>query len=162
MAIVGYRQVTGCTSLSDLFSNWDDIMTNDFWGTPMSHSASHKSWRPLTTLTFRAGWCAHGSDVFPFHVVNTVLHVVATTLFQALCETVVFHNRIVQSRRLRRSLAWVAGMLYGVHPIHVECVTNIVGRAEPLSAIFFLLSVFAFRWAGGWVGGRAVAARACV
>lgn len=26
---------------------------NDFWGTPMEDAASHKSYRPLTVLTFR-------------------------------------------------------------------------------------------------------------
>lgn len=29
------------------------VFRNDFWGTPMSDLASHKSYRPLTTLTFR-------------------------------------------------------------------------------------------------------------
>lgn len=29
------------------------VATNDFWGTPMSDPNSHKSYRPLTTLTFR-------------------------------------------------------------------------------------------------------------
>lgn len=29
------------------------VVTNDFWGTPMSDPNSHKSYRPLTTLTFR-------------------------------------------------------------------------------------------------------------
>lgn len=29
------------------------IWTNDFWGTPMSSPESHKSYRPLTVLTFR-------------------------------------------------------------------------------------------------------------
>lgn len=29
------------------------VFTNDFWGTPMSDPNSHKSYRPLTTLSFR-------------------------------------------------------------------------------------------------------------
>ncbi|XP_015378109.1 PREDICTED: transmembrane and TPR repeat-containing protein 3-like [Diuraphis noxia] len=29
------------------------VATNDFWGTPLSDPNSHKSYRPLTTLTFR-------------------------------------------------------------------------------------------------------------
>jgi hypothetical protein len=29
------------------------VAVNDFWGTPMSDPNSHKSYRPLTTLTFR-------------------------------------------------------------------------------------------------------------
>lgn len=29
------------------------VFKNDFWGTPMSDPNSHKSYRPLTTLSFR-------------------------------------------------------------------------------------------------------------
>lgn len=45
-AIVGNGDVTGANPLLQLFRN-------DFWGTPMSEPSSHKSYRPLTTLTFR-------------------------------------------------------------------------------------------------------------
>lgn len=29
------------------------VFENDFWGTKMSHNSSHKSYRPLTVLSFR-------------------------------------------------------------------------------------------------------------
>ncbi|KAF3428234.1 hypothetical protein E2986_11746 [Frieseomelitta varia] len=32
---------------------WTSILKDDFWGTPMHDINSHKSYRPLTTLTFR-------------------------------------------------------------------------------------------------------------
>lgn len=34
-------------------SSWSDIFFNDFWGTPMSHSGSHGSYRPVTVLSLR-------------------------------------------------------------------------------------------------------------
>ncbi|XP_039295433.1 protein O-mannosyl-transferase TMTC3-like [Nilaparvata lugens] len=46
-AIVRNNDVTGQTPLHRL-------LVDDFWGTPMSDPFSHKSYRPLTTLTFRA------------------------------------------------------------------------------------------------------------
>lgn len=45
-AIKRNRDVTGSNGLID-------VMFNDFWGAPMSSNASHKSYRPLTILTFR-------------------------------------------------------------------------------------------------------------
>lgn len=45
-AIVQNPDVLGTTSIRKLF-------TNDFWGRPMSDPESHKSYRPITTLTFR-------------------------------------------------------------------------------------------------------------
>ncbi|CAH2063833.1 unnamed protein product, partial [Iphiclides podalirius] len=45
-AIVTNPDVTGASTLKQL-------LTNDFWGTPMADINSHKSYRPLTTLSFR-------------------------------------------------------------------------------------------------------------
>lgn len=44
--IVENKDVLGGTSLWQLFGH-------DFWGDPMSHKLSHKSYRPLTILSFR-------------------------------------------------------------------------------------------------------------
>lgn len=30
-----------------------DVFSNDFWGTRLTHPSSHKSYRPLTVLSFR-------------------------------------------------------------------------------------------------------------
>ncbi|KAK7604608.1 hypothetical protein V9T40_005794 [Parthenolecanium corni] len=45
-AISRNPDVLGTSSIAQLFRN-------DFWGTPMSDVNSHKSYRPLTVLTFR-------------------------------------------------------------------------------------------------------------
>ena len=38
-----------------------------------------------------------------------------------------------------------AGLLFALHPIHTEAVVNVVGRAELLSAMFFLLAFASYR-----------------
>lgn len=48
-AIVYNRDVLGTSPLAD-------ILVNDFWGMRMKLKESHKSYRPLTTLSFR--YCA--------------------------------------------------------------------------------------------------------
>lgn len=45
-AITMNKDVLGVTPITHVFRN-------DFWGTPMSDINSHKSYRPLTTLSFR-------------------------------------------------------------------------------------------------------------
>lgn len=45
-AIVNNEDVKGNNALSQVFYN-------DFWGTSLTHKSSHKSYRPLTTLSFR-------------------------------------------------------------------------------------------------------------
>ncbi|KFB36256.1 hypothetical protein ZHAS_00003372 [Anopheles sinensis] len=45
-AITLNKDVLGLSPVAQVFRN-------DFWGTPMADLSSHKSYRPLTTLTFR-------------------------------------------------------------------------------------------------------------
>lgn len=42
---------------------------------------SHKSYRPLTVLTFWLNHRVHGLEPFGYHLVNVVLHTLVTLLF---------------------------------------------------------------------------------
>ena len=72
-----------------------ELLKRDFWGTPLTEPQSHKSFRPVTTLTFRLNWLlANGRNTqwpsststttttttFGFHVVNVILHGIVTAL----------------------------------------------------------------------------------
>uniref|UniRef100_A0A4Y0BL38 dolichyl-phosphate-mannose--protein mannosyltransferase n=1 Tax=Anopheles funestus TaxID=62324 RepID=A0A4Y0BL38_ANOFN len=111
------------------------VFRNDFWGTPMADLSSHKSYRPLTTLTFRLNYLTFGLRSVWFHATNVALHAVATMLFTRVCLTIA---------GLRRNFAILAGVLFAVHPIHTEAVTGIVGRADVLACIFFLISLLVY------------------
>src|SRR5207253_5693736 len=39
--------------------------------------------------------------------------------------------------------ALAAGLIFAVHPVHVEAVANIAGRAELMAALFAVLAVYA-------------------
>jgi hypothetical protein len=55
VAIVGNKDVT-----SDGPTNFTAILTHDFWGEDIGSSSSHKSFRPVTVLTFRLNFLLHG------------------------------------------------------------------------------------------------------
>lgn len=107
-----------------------NILHNDFWGIPMSKEQSHKSYRPLCVLSFRLNYFLHGLEPLGYHLVNLVLHILVTVLLYK-----------VSGHYVRPHTAYVASLLFAVHPIHTEAVTGAVGRAELLSAIFFLLTL---------------------
>ncbi|XP_025423842.1 transmembrane and TPR repeat-containing protein 1-like [Sipha flava] len=111
------------------------VAVNDFWGTPMSDPNSHKSYRPLTTLTFRMNHYLFGLQPVWFHVINVVLHSLCSILFARLCISVA---------GLQHKYGLLAGILFAVHPIHTEAVTGIVGRADVLACLFFLLSFLTY------------------
>ena len=107
-AIVENDDVKAGTPLSQLF--W-----NDFWGKAMSDPTSHKSYRPLTVLTFRLNYAMHGVEPFGYHAFNVVMHCLATLLFLNTCWHVIFTNC--------SGAALLAGLLFATHPIHTEAVS---------------------------------------
>ncbi|MFL5384301.1 MAG: hypothetical protein ACJ8GN_17400 [Longimicrobiaceae bacterium] len=102
---------------------------------------SAELYRPVTLLSFAADWALTGGSVAWMHGVNVALHAAATALMAALVW------------RLGGG-AWAAaaaGALFAVHPVHVEAVANLVGRAEILATVLVLLACHLFL--GGRPGG---------
>lgn len=113
---------------------WTNIFYDDFWGTLLTHSGSHKSYRPLCTLSFRLNHAVGGLEPWGYHMVNVAFHGAVTGLFTSL------------ARLLLGGGLWslLAGLLFASHPIHTEAVAGIVGRADEGAALFFLLSLLCY------------------
>ncbi|XP_071791309.1 protein O-mannosyl-transferase TMTC1-like isoform X1 [Asterias amurensis] len=127
-AIQNNRDVRPGTPLRNLL--WDD-----FWGKPMSDNSSHKSYRPLCVLSFRLNYLVHELQPFGYHVVNIILHAVVSIVFTCVCQTVVFNELLPTA---------IAGIFFSSHPIHTEAVAGVVGRADVMACLFFLLSFLAY------------------
>lgn len=111
-----------------------DLFYNDFWGTPLTHSGSHKSYRPLCVLTFRLNYFLGELDPWGYHLGNVICHAITSFLFTILGE-------ILLASKLG-SLA--AGLLFAAHPVHTEAVAGVVGRADVLACAFFLLTFLCY------------------
>lgn len=112
------------------------IFEDDFWGTELNSESSHKSYRPLTTLTFKLNYMLAGGLVAShFHAVNVVLHAFVSLL------TLHLFRALLQGAS-RASL--ICALLFAVHPVHTESVAAVVGRADLLCAVFFILSFLSF------------------
>lgn len=86
-------------------------------------------WRPTTTLVLGLEYAVAGENPALYHVVNVVAHAVATGLVVLLL-----------SELLSLAAAFAGGLLFAVHPVHVEAVANVIGIAELLPAILYLLA----------------------
>ena len=64
-----------------------NVFKNDFWGTPMNKEQSHKSYRPLTVLTFRLNYLVHELEPLGYHLVNIILHAGVTIMYHRLCSS---------------------------------------------------------------------------
>jgi hypothetical protein len=105
--------------------------------------------RPVAFATLALNWALSGAEPFSYHLVNLVLHAGATWLLFVLLQ------ELLGSTLQGKTVAFVAALLYAVHPIHTEAVAWAVGRAELLAAGFLF---------AGWIlhlRDRSIASLAC-
>lgn len=91
-------------------------------------------YRPLTVTTWRLNRVFSGSDPFSYHLTNLLIHALVTFLVTLLAWG--------WSKRI--AVAWWTGILFAVHPIHVEAIGWVSGRAELLSAALSIACVIAY------------------
>ncbi|XP_015369307.1 PREDICTED: transmembrane and TPR repeat-containing protein 1-like [Diuraphis noxia] len=105
-----------------------------------SSDSDRCSGRFETNLSSELNHYVFGLQPVWFHVVNVILHGFCSVLFARLCISVA---------GLKHKYGLLAGIVFAVHPIHTEAVTGIVGRADVLACLFFLLSFLTYhdaRW----------------
>lgn len=103
-------------------------------------------YRPLTSATLAIDWEIWDGRPRGFHASNILLHLGATVLLYLLL--VHLGSGVLA--------AGAGAAVFAVHPVHVEAVANVVGRAEILATIFFLVACLAYlRMRPGW--GAAIA-----
>ncbi|KAG7383174.1 Protein O-mannosyl-transferase tmtc4 [Phytophthora pseudosyringae] len=148
-----------------------DVFSHDFWGTHIRSVHSHKSYRPLTVLSFRLNYLlAKGHSAWLYHFTNALVHAGSSALVWKVAD-VVFqqHQRRVEAvgveenpqeasstavnGRVKVAVegGWeslvgslTAGLLFAVHPIHCDAVASIVGRADLLCTSLSLSAFLAY------------------
>jgi|SRR5579871_905896 len=98
-----------------LYWIWCSTLPLDYW--------------PLTNSSFWIEWRLWGMDAAGYHVTNVALHTSSAIIFWALL------------RRLKVPGAFLAALLFLVHPVNVESVAWITQRKNTLSMVLFLLSM---------------------
>lgn len=103
-------------------------------------------WRPWTyvSLWFDSLWGA--GRPFAFHLTNVLLH--------AACSVLVF--RLLARLGLGTTGAWLGGLAFAAHPVHVDSVAFVSGRTDVWALLFCLLGVEAWSRARHERGRRAI------
>lgn len=119
-AVIGNKDVNPQNPLRDLF-------IHDFWGGKLASNESHKSYRPLTILTFRWNfWLAGGLKPWGFHFVNVVLHAVNCVLLLPVFSVVFADAEMINKgwKFMAPKASFLCALLFAVHPIHSESVST--------------------------------------
>lgn len=143
------------------------IFTNDYWGRPMDNPSSHKSWRPLTVLSFRLfaykmpGFIDDSNELVLHRIVNILTHCVVGELVGLLAVQLFgFQNgntssssRCVSSSsssrlsattimKLNLFLHCLTKTLFILHPAHVEVSVNAANRPHLLGVLCATICCF--------------------
>jgi protein O-mannosyl-transferase len=149
---------------NDFIDNWDD----NIYVTENAHIRSidlkllqwaflgffQGNWHPLTVISHAADYAVWGLNPFGHHLTNIVLHAANTFLVIILLINLL---EALQRSAIKKSTLWAfltertmfitagtTGLLFGLHPVHVESVAWIAERKDLLCALFFLLSIITY------------------
>ncbi|HEY7195023.1 MAG TPA: hypothetical protein VH439_14870 [Gemmatimonadales bacterium] len=89
-------------------------------------------YRPLPVASFALDWSLAAGHPMLFHAVNLLWHA-------GVSLTVVMLAR----RWANWTAALIAGLIFAIHPVHVEAVANVIGLSELMAAAGVCLAVYA-------------------
>jgi len=101
------------------------------------------TWAPLTLLSFALDYSIWGLDPFGYHLVNSILHSLNVFMLALLAARLAQAASGFGAKGLFMT-ALAAGLLFGIHPIHVESVAWVSERKDVLNAFFFLLALHSY------------------
>jgi hypothetical protein len=77
-AIISNKDVTGK-------STYFELLQHDFWGQNIKNHDSHKSYRPVTTITYRLDHYWFGLSPAAFHLSNVIVHSLLCVVMLYFC-----------------------------------------------------------------------------
>jgi tetratricopeptide (TPR) repeat protein len=105
------------------------------------------NWHPLTWISHALDYAVWGLNPLGHHLTNILLHALNTFLVVLLIVKLLRVNVSRLSFLTDRNAliaAGTTGVLFGLHPVHVESVAWIAERKDLLCGLFFLLSIMAY------------------
>ncbi len=147
-------------TLSNDFVNWDDYIyvvdnvrirsLNPAFFSWAFTDLSAGFWHPLTWVSLAVDYAFWGLNPLGFHLSAILLHAANTFLVTALAlrffdlqqgSTAPSWLRSAAENHGILIAAGLTGLLFGLHPLHVESVAWVSERKDLLCALFFLLSI---------------------
>jgi len=117
-----------------------DAFTAPYWRGARPGTGNY---RPLMLASFGLEWATFDGSALGFHAVSVLVHALVCLLVLALL-----------TRFVSIPAALLGALLFAVHPVHVEAVANVVGRAELYAAVAYLGACLLYLDAGGGRGPR--------
>ena len=154
-----YLAVVACALIPHLPALWNGFAMDDLYivaWNPLVHSIQGvlgafaspywppdlggQMYRPLPVASFAIDWAIVGGHPALFHATNLLWHAgVAVAVTALALRSPSPEGRGGQGERT----ALVAGLIFAVHPVHVEAIANVIGLGELMAAAGVCLAVYA-------------------
>lgn len=114
--------------------NWPMIQDLKNW--PMFFSSMSQPigeegvYSPLKTVVHALNYHFFGLSVWGYHVFSIIVHFVGT----------MFAYRLSFQLAKNRWIAFLSGIIFAIHPVHVEAITSMTGSVDTLGIVFFFIS----------------------
>lgn len=126
-------------------------------GAPVSSWEPVSYWQPLVWISHALDYAMWGLNPAGHHLTSVLLHSINTLLVVLLVITLISGAGTPMFPSLQKrgpsqysetramvAAGGVAGLLFGLHPIHVESVAWVTERKDLVYSLFFLLSILAY------------------
>ena len=143
------------------FVTWDDplAITDNVYIRSLNGPSIHwmfttfhtGNWIPLTWLSLALDYQVGRLDPRVFHFTNLLIHVANTILVLGLCRRILSAARYglnpeQRSKKMEMDnrAAFLAALIFAIHPIHVESVAWATERKDVLYAFFYLAALWLY------------------
>jgi len=129
---------------------------------PLSEAISLPLWntgesldgRPFLSLSFALNHAVFGPAAWGYHLVNLLIHIGAALVLFGIIRAIAERWRPGASTT---GIALAVAVLWVVHPLQTQSVTYMIQRAESMTGLFYLLTLYCsirgIRGSGRWFAG---------
>jgi len=93
-----------------------------------------RGYRPIRALSYAIDYHFSGLNPLSYHISNISYHIINTLLIYLITLSLI-GNKVT---------AFLAALLFAVHPVHTDSVTYIAGRRDILFTLFYLIGLYTF------------------
>ncbi|PIR58942.1 MAG: hypothetical protein COU69_02865 [Candidatus Pacebacteria bacterium CG10_big_fil_rev_8_21_14_0_10_56_10] len=125
---------------------FDDLVMMSNIGPPGTLVDSFGWLRLFGYFTFSLNWLLGGKTVFGYHLVNLIIHLLASWMVYQLALVTLTTPALRRSplAKHRRWLSLLAGLIFLTHPVQTQAVTYIIQRFASLATLWYLLAVYLY------------------
>ena len=107
-------------------------------------------YRPVANLSLALNWYLGGDQIFGYHVVNLLIHLLTTMLLYFTIKSLFMTPRLrTHDQTQAHLIALLATTLWAANPIQTQAITYVIQRMASLATLFYLAGVFGYLQARG-------------